>query len=110
MAVLVRGRPAAVREVRRHETNGPAVHLVDVEYLDDSDFPPEDSVLWEREIDARVLHGGGLPRVGDGLRVDHPDLFAAFCDAVRWSSVARLSGLTSEGLALISPWESAVMP
>src|SRR5690348_1038793 len=82
MAVLVRGRPAAVREVRRYESDGPAVHLVDVEYLDDSEFPGEDSVLWEREIDAKVLRGGGLPRVADGLAPDDPERFAAFCDAV----------------------------
>ena len=60
------------------------------------------------EIDARVLQGGGLPRVGDGLRPDPPERFAAFCDAMRWSSVARLPGLTSDGPALVSPWESAV--
>jgi hypothetical protein len=110
MAVLVRGRPAAVREVRRYESDGPAVHLVDVEYLDDSEFPGEDSVLWEREIDAKVLRGGGLPRVADGLAPDDPERFAAFCDAVRWSSVARLPGLTGDEVPLVSPWESAVMP
>ena len=110
MAVLVRGRPAAVRDVRSHETDGPVAHLVDVEYLDGSDFPGTDSVLWEREIDARILTGGGLPRIDDGLQPDDPDRFAAYCDALRWSSVARLPGLTGNGVALISPWESAILP
>lgn len=109
-AVLVRGRPAAVRDVRAQTGNEAAAHLVEVEYLDGWEFPGEDTVLWEAEIDARVLQGGGLPRVGDGLDPDPPERFAAFCDALRWSSVARLPGLTSEGPALISPWESAVAP
>ncbi len=64
------------------------MHLVDVEYLDGWDFPADDTVLWEVEVGARVLPGGGL----------------------RWSSIARLPGLTSDDAALISPWESAVHP
>ncbi len=48
--------------------------------------------------------------MGDGLEPDPPDRFAAFCDALRWSSVARLPGLTGDGPALVSPWESAVAP
>jgi len=86
------------------------VHLVDVEYLDGIEFPGEDTILWEREVGAQILSSGGLPRIGDGLEPDHPDRFAAFCDAIRWSSVARLPGLTQSDVALVSPWESAVMP
>jgi len=49
--------------------------------------------------------------VGAGaLRPDALDRFGAFCDALRWSSIARLPGLTSDDAALISPWESAVHP
>ncbi len=109
-AVLVRGRPGAVREVRAHTGDAAASHLVDVEYLDGWEFPAEDAVLWEAEIDARILQGGGLPRVGDGLQPDSPERFGAFCDALRWSSVARIPGLTSDRPPLISPWESAVAP
>ena len=54
-AVLVRGRPAAVRDVRGQTGNEAAAHLVEVEYLDGWEFPGEDTVLWEAEIDARVL-------------------------------------------------------
>lgn len=101
-AVLVRGRPAPVRDVRAQTGNEAAAHLVEVEYLDGWEFPGEDTVPWEAEIDARVLQGGGLPRVGDGLDPDPPERFAAFCDALRWSSAARLPGLTSEGRALLA--------
>jgi len=106
----VRGRPATVRNVDPFTGEGPAVNLVEVEYFDGIEFPGEDTVLWECEIGAEILTGGGLPRISDGIQPDHPDRFAAFCDAIRWSSVARLPGLTSDGVALVSPWESAVMP
>ena len=109
-AVTVRGRPATVQDVRAHAGNGEACHLVDVEYLDAWEFPAQDTVLWEREADARVLPTTGWPRIGDGIRPDDPQRFAAFCDALRWSSSARLPGLTGDGPALLSPWESAVSP
>ena len=109
-AVSVRGRPATVQDVRPHSGNGEACHLVDVDYLDTWEFPAHDTLLWEREIDARVLPGTGWPRIGDGIRPDDPERFAAFCDALRWSSSARLPGLTGDGPALLSPWESAVAP
>jgi len=99
-----------VREVRAHTGNEAAAHLVEIEYLDGWEFPGEDTILWEAEIEAQVLHGGGLPRVGDGIAPDLPERFAAFCDALRWSSVARLPGLTGDAPALVSPWESAVAP
>lgn len=109
-AVLVRGRPATVRDVSPFTGDGPAVNLVEVEYFDGLEFPGEDTVLWECEIGAQILTSGGLPRIADGIQPDHPDRFGAFCDAIRWSSVARLPGLTGDGVALVSPWESAVMP
>ena len=108
-AVLVRGRPAAVRDVRAQTGNEAGRHLVEVDCLDGWEFPAEDTILWERRS-TRGLRGGGLPRVGDGLNPDPPERFAAFCDALRWSSVARLPGLTGDGQALVSPWESAVAP
>ena len=109
-AVLVRGRPATVRNVDPFTGDGPTVNLVEVEYFDGIEFPGEDTLLWECETGAEVLKGGGLPRISDGIQPDHPDRFAAFCDAIRWSSVARLPGLSGDGVALVSTWESAVMP
>src|SRR3954469_9384073 len=93
-AVLVRGRPGAVAAVRPYGQDGDLTHLVDVEYLDAWDFPGDDAVIWEREADARTLTGGGLPRIGDMPPLTDPETFAAFCDALRWSSAARLPMLT----------------
>ncbi|MGI8661283.1 MAG: DISARM system SNF2-like helicase DrmD, partial [Thermoleophilaceae bacterium] len=72
-----------------------------------------DTLIWEREGDARVLAGAGWPRIDDGRTATNPDtpeLFAAFCDALRWTSSARLNKLTGDEPALLSPWESAVVP
>ena len=109
-AVLIRGRPAAVQAVRPYPGSDELTHLVDVEYLDAWDFPGEDAILWEREIGARILSGGGLPRIADMPAITEPEVFAAFCDALRWSSAVRLPGLTGDGLAVVSLWESAVAP
>ena len=48
--VVVRGRPAVVTSVspsaaRDKET----VNSLEVEYVDDIDFPSEETILWERE-------------------------------------------------------------
>jgi hypothetical protein len=59
-AVLVSGRLAAVETVRPYAHDGEVTHLVDVQYLDAWDFPGDDAVLWEREIDARILRLGVL--------------------------------------------------
>src|SRR5262245_44073717 len=95
-AVLVRGRPAVVGDVRAHQSNGAAVHLVEVEYFDEWDFPAEDTVLWETEVEARVLREVGLPQIDRRAAPDPPDRLAAFLDALRWSSTVRLPGLTSD--------------
>jgi hypothetical protein len=50
------------------------VHLVSVEYLD-ADGPPEDELIWEREVEAELLEPSALPNVlGDGpMRTDQFD-------------------------------------
>ena len=111
-AVLVRGRPAAVRECIGHvdaATQEP-FHVVDIEYIDGWDFPGEDRVVWEREWGTQILRDVGLPRgPGDlSFRPDPLERFHAFLDALRWSSLPRVPGLTSEGLELTAPWQGAV--
>ena len=72
-AVSVRGRPATVVEVRRHEDRDGSCHLVEVEYLDTWDLPAQDTLIWERELDGRVMAGAGWPRLDDGATALHPD-------------------------------------
>jgi hypothetical protein len=44
------------------------------------------SVLWEHELDARVIEDSGWRRVGE-QRFDDPELFAAYARTVRWGCV-----------------------
>ena len=111
-AVLVRGRPAAVRDRIEHvdAATRQTFHLVDVEYLDGWDFPGEDRVVWEREWKPAILRDAGLPRGLDDLsqRPDRLDRFHAFLDALRWSSLARVPGLTTDEHELTAPWQGSV--
>lgn len=111
--VYVRNRPALVRSVEEHHhPSMAALHTVQVEYIDGWSHPISDSLIWERERGARVLHGMTVPRV-DQLEQppDHPDLLRAFLWANQWSAVNRLAEQREEDerqLQLISPWQSAV--
>lgn len=108
-AVLVRSRPATVRDVRRHDAEAGALHLVDIDYIDDWGFPAEDSVLWELEVGARILTGAGFPDLGDlATQPDPPARYGAFLDAIAWSSVSRIPGLDGATTQLVSPWLGAV--
>jgi hypothetical protein len=44
------------------------------------------SVLWEHELDARVIEDAGWSRVGE-QHFDDPELFAAYARTVRWGCV-----------------------
>lgn len=87
-----------------------AYHVVDVEYLDGWDFPGEDRLVWEREWKPAILREAGLPRGVDdpSQQPDRLDRFHAFLDALRWSSLARVPGLTTDELELTAPWQGAV--
>jgi superfamily II DNA or RNA helicase len=114
--VMVRRRPALVREIKTFvdASTNETEHLLNVEYIDGWNFPLEDSIIWEREIGARVLSSVGLPDVGSpASRLNDPERFRAFLDAVRWSTKGRIPDLTGlpedyDLITISSPWESAV--
>jgi hypothetical protein len=114
--VLLRRRPALVREVRRQGggRGGAVTHLVEVEYLDGWDHPRHETVLWELEepCGAQLLSRLRLPLLADPHRTpqpDHPDRFDAFLDAVRWGHAAHHAVLEPEERQdLLAPWHSAV--
>ena len=55
-AIHVRHRLATVRAVDGYNNpNSGRVHLVDVEYLDDCQFPASEQLLWEIESTGRTL-------------------------------------------------------
>jgi hypothetical protein len=60
--------------------------LVHAACVDDDAQGEPVSVLWEHELDARVIEDAGWRRVGE-QRFDDPELFAAYARTVRWGCV-----------------------
>lgn len=60
--------------------------LVHAACIDDDAQGESVSVLWEHELDARVIEDAGWRRVGE-QHFDDPELFAAYARTVRWGCV-----------------------
>lgn len=109
-AVRVRNRLATIRAVEpyEHPRGEGRWHLVEVEYLDDCQFPATDQLLWEVEATAKILGSTSLPGV-DAYRPDSPAALKAFINAHRWTRLNRLR--TTEALdeePLLGVWNSAI--
>jgi len=109
----IRKRPALVRNVEtfKESRSGQDLHMIDVEYIDDYSYPPEDKLIWEREVGAKTLKILDYPDISS-LRPDLPERFEAFINAMRWSS-NTLYSLTDNAIILleppiISPWYSSI--
>ncbi len=100
--VRVRHRLFLVEDIFPHDNgDGELITRVDLECLDDDRLGESLSVLWEREVGARVLGGDAFPSPSG--KWDHPRVYAAFLKAVRWSSTSVL-----HGAALQSPFRGAI--
>ncbi len=107
-AVRVRGRLATVFSVAPYDGRQGRLHLVTVEYLDDSRHPESDEILWEIESSAEVLGATSLPRI-DQHRPDSPSALQAFINTHRWTRLNRLrSGENLEDEPLLAVWNSAI--
>ena len=86
MLATVRNRRGLVTSVTPYG-GGPEgqVHLVTVEYFD-GDGAAEDSLIWEREVGAKVLEPTALPLVHRDPPMRH-DEFDAMVRAARWSAL-----------------------
>ncbi len=109
-AVRVRGRLATVRAVEPYDsrTVQGRLHVIDVEYLDDSRYPEAEQLLWEVEATASIVGSTSLPSV-DANRPDDPKALQAFVNAHRWTRLNRLrekDGLDDE--PLLGVWNSAI--
>jgi SNF2 family DNA or RNA helicase len=112
-SILVRNRPAVVRDVRAFSSpTTVAAHAVQVDYLDGWSHPEADQVIWEREVGARVISSLTLPRIGQGpVHPDVPSRLKAFLDSYRWSAINTLlppREREPEEVRLVAPWHSAV--
>ena len=113
---MVRRRPALIREATQFVDSFTKTtqHILNVEYIDGWNFPSEDTLIWEKEIDARIISRLTLPDVGyPGSQPDPPDTFQAFLDAVKWSTQGKITHLIGlpdifDPISITSPWKSAV--
>ena len=109
-AVRVRNRLATIRAVEPYDSRDAQgrLHIVDVEYLDDCQFPGNEQLLWEVEATATILGTTSLPGV-DANRPDSPVALTAFVNAHRWTRLNRLR--VTEGIEdepLLGVWNSAI--
>lgn len=83
---IIRNRPAVIAKVEPSATATTGlVNLVTVDYTD-LEGSREETVIWEREPDARVVQGSGLPRVADHDPMP-PAEFAALQRSARWGAI-----------------------
>lgn len=104
MLATVRNRRAIIASVEPFD--GPAegrLHLVQLDYLD-SDGPPQEDLIWERELQAKLLEPVALPRVEAEPPMPAAD-FEALQRATRWTALAPF--LTT-GHSLTAPLFGAV--
>lgn len=87
MMARVRNRRALIAAVEPFDT-GPEgqTHLVRLEYVD-SDGPPEDSLIWEREINKKLLEPTALPPVERSAPM-LPAEYDALLRATRWTALS----------------------
>jgi len=83
--IHLRQRRWLVEAVDQAPRSGEAT-LVSAACVDDDAQGEAVSVLWEHELDARVIEDAGWRRVGE-QRFDDPELFAAYARTVRWGCV-----------------------
>ncbi len=84
--VLVRARRHLVEDVTPPDRIGASQTLVRLSCLDDDSQGTSLDVLWEREIDAKVIQESAWTDLGR-RGFDPPHLFSAFLHALRWNLV-----------------------
>ena len=111
MLAKIRNRRGVISSIEPYDgTVEGRLLLVRVEFID-SDGPPEETILWEREDSRDLLEPNSLPSVHDQARMD-PVEFDALVRATRWAALRpfldpRGSGQRSE-FGLSSPFFGAV--
>jgi superfamily II DNA or RNA helicase len=99
MLATVRNRRALIASVEPFDgTTEGRIHLVRLEYTD-SDGNLEDSIIWERELNATLLEPTALPQVATDPPMPEAD-FDALQRATRWTALSPF----------LSPDRSAALP
>ena len=87
MLATIRNRRALVSSVEPYDGRlDGRLHLVRLEYID-ADGAPEDTVIWEREPQARLLEPVALPQIAGEPPMPPAD-FEAVQRATRWTAIS----------------------
>lgn len=108
--VIVRGRPAIVRDVvpSKNGTNIEIFNAIDIQYIDGWSHPENDIVIWEREFSTEIVKGNMLPKIDDeDIRPDEPEKLKSFINSYNWTAITRINN-DFENINLTAPWQSAV--
>ena len=91
MLAILRNRRALIAAVEPFGA-GPEgrIHLVRLEYID-SDSPPEDSLIWEREVNKALLEPTALPPIENSDPMP-PAEYDALLRATRWTALSPFLG------------------
>jgi superfamily II DNA or RNA helicase len=110
MLAIVRNRRAIISGVEPFDTREDGrLHLVHLEYTD-TDGVPEDRIIWERELDARVLPPAALPQIESQPPMDSRT-FDAMLRASRWTAFMPWLPLSQNGEklpAITAPFLGAI--
>jgi len=105
--VLVRNRPARVTDVQSYHGDQGVTHAVELRYCDGMFYPETESVIWEHEVNPKVISKLSLPDLSRiSLKPDNPEVFNAYLLALKWSNHSSL--YKQEIPEIISPWYSAI--
>jgi len=112
MMAVVRNRRALISRVKPFGSKTTStLHVVDLEYTDLDGDKPSDSVIWEREVGARLIAPRALPQIHDDAPMTPSD-FDALLRASRWSGLTPFLAPDGSGeapqLPLASPFHGAV--
>lgn len=87
MLATLRNRRALIAAVEPFEAGLEGqIHLVRLDYID-SDGPPEDSLIWEREVNKTLLEPTALPPVTDSEPMSASE-YEALLRATRWTALS----------------------
>ncbi len=112
MMAMVRNRRGLVSHVEAFPPDpGPEgrLHLVRIAYTD-PDGAREDSLIWEREANARLIETQALPNIRQASPMDERE-FNALVRASRWSALTptlELAGMSDEQPLIASPFFGAL--
>ncbi len=109
MLAIVRKRRGVISEVRPFDGDEGVLHLVRVDYKDDS-YPDSEELIWEREPFRDLLEPNALPQSSD--RPMRNDDFDALLRSARWSAMTPYLDPDDEGplerMPITAPFHGAV--